>query len=190
MFALLVWCLLSCYAGWLGERGLLAFGIGYALEQAGATVGYLLGSYLVMPAALQGAASITGCLVGAMIVLVLAMAIFPPHALNELIVVLPDKDETPMVNATQAGAWEEASMRVAQEAGLTAREREVMLLLARGRGGDHIAATLGVSVSTIYTHTHNIYHKLDVHSREELMRRVDAAAAPQPADVSYHAPAR
>ncbi len=175
LFALLVWCLLSCTAGRFGGSAPAAFGIGYALEQVGAVGGYLLGAHLMALDTLQDAAAVTGCLVAAMVVLALAMMVFPPHALNELVLALPKEDEEPTLGVQRTDAWDAASVRVAQKAGLTAREREVMVLLARGRGGDYVAESLGVSVSTVYTHTHNIYHKLDVHSREELMQRVDSA---------------
>ena len=38
---------------------------------------------------------------------------------------------------------------------------------------------MGVKVNTVRTHTHNVYVKLDVHSREELMRLVDDEVAGQ-----------
>ncbi len=40
---------------------------------------------------------------------------------------------------------------------------------------------MSVKVNTVRTHTHNVYVKLDVHSREELMRMVDDAVAAQAA---------
>lgn len=179
LFALLVWCLLSCTAKRFGRAAPLAFGVGYVLEQVGAVAGYLLGAYLTGLDASQGTAAVTGCLVAAMVVLAMAMAVFPPHALKELVLALPSEDTGPAIGAERTDAWDAAATRVAQQAGLTAREREVMALLARGLGGDYVAESLGVSVSTVYTHTHNIHHKLSVHSREELMQRVDRALETQ-----------
>ena len=51
--------------------------------------------------------------------------------------------------------------------------------LAMGYGSDRIADTMQVKVNTVRAHTHNVYVKLDVHSREELMRLVDDAVAKQ-----------
>ncbi len=48
---------------------------------------------------------------------------------------------------------------------LTAREREVLGLLASGLPDRAIAATLCVSYRTVTTHTANIYAKLGVPSR-------------------------
>ncbi len=50
---------------------------------------------------------------------------------------------------------------------LTAREREVLELLAKGSLYKEIAATLGVTIDTVRTHLRNIYEKLHVHSRTE-----------------------
>lgn len=47
---------------------------------------------------------------------------------------------------------------------LTAREREVLTLLARGCAKKQIAADLGVSYHTVDMHTRGIYRKLQVHN--------------------------
>jgi DNA-binding CsgD family transcriptional regulator len=57
---------------------------------------------------------------------------------------------------------------------LTKREREVLDYLARGRSLAWIERALQVSYSTVNTHVANIYHKLDVHSRQELLDLVEA----------------
>ena len=53
---------------------------------------------------------------------------------------------------------------------LTAREREVALLAARGLASKEIAARLVVSARTVDNHLHNAYAKLGVSSRTELAR--------------------
>ena len=65
---------------------------------------------------------------------------------------------------------------LAREAGLSAREAEVLVELARGRTLASIAATFVVSENTIKAHTKAIYRKLEVHTREELLGRVEAFA--------------
>jgi DNA-binding CsgD family transcriptional regulator len=47
---------------------------------------------------------------------------------------------------------------------LTAREAEVLRLLARGRTYAQAAAELGVSAHTLATHVKNAYRKLAVHN--------------------------
>jgi two-component system, NarL family, response regulator NreC len=53
---------------------------------------------------------------------------------------------------------------------LTAREREVMLLLVEGYSNNEIAEKLVLSASTIHTHRGNIMKKLNLSSRHELMQ--------------------
>lgn len=52
--------------------------------------------------------------------------------------------------------------------GLSARETEVMELIARGRSVASIAEELFISENTVRTHSKHIYTKLDIHSRQEL----------------------
>ena len=62
---------------------------------------------------------------------------------------------------------------VAEQYGLSRRQREVLELLARGRNADYITEKLVISPHTAKAHTYNIYLKLDVHSRQELMDLVE-----------------
>jgi DNA-binding CsgD family transcriptional regulator len=52
---------------------------------------------------------------------------------------------------------------------LSAREREVMRLLAENQSNKQIAVTLGISVRTVETHRRRIMEKLDLHSVGELI---------------------
>ena len=54
---------------------------------------------------------------------------------------------------------------------LTKREKEVLLLLSRGKFYKEIASDLFVSVETIKSHCHNIYEKLHVSSRTEALNK-------------------
>ncbi len=54
---------------------------------------------------------------------------------------------------------------------LTARELDVLRLLADGLGDRDIAAALTISRRTVETHVSNILHKLDVRNRAEAARR-------------------
>lgn len=52
---------------------------------------------------------------------------------------------------------------------LTAREREVLTLIAHGLTNSEIAERLTLSVNTVKTHRRNIYQKLDIHNRAALI---------------------
>ena len=50
---------------------------------------------------------------------------------------------------------------------LTAREKEILGLIAVGRGNREIAASLGIEEKTVKNHINNIYSKLQIKSRYE-----------------------
>jgi DNA-binding NarL/FixJ family response regulator len=53
---------------------------------------------------------------------------------------------------------------------LSAREREIVQLLAEGKSSKEVAVALGISVKTAETHRANIMRKLEMHSVSELIR--------------------
>ena len=57
---------------------------------------------------------------------------------------------------------------------LSARELEVLRLLAAGRSNAEMAAELFVEQSTVKTHLIHLYRKLEVHSRTQAVARARA----------------
>lgn len=64
---------------------------------------------------------------------------------------------------------EEAAGAIAKPR-LTAREKEIVQLLAEARSAKEVAARLGVSVKTVEAHRSNVMRKLNLHSVAELVR--------------------
>jgi len=54
--------------------------------------------------------------------------------------------------------------------GITAREQEVLGMLAAGKSNDDIAAVLSISKHTVARHRENLMRKLGLHSRSELVK--------------------
>lgn len=63
---------------------------------------------------------------------------------------------------------------IAQEYGLTTREKEVFSYLAQGFPRKFICEKLVVADGTVKAHTRNIYQKLDIHSRQDAMKLVES----------------
>jgi DNA-binding CsgD family transcriptional regulator len=61
--------------------------------------------------------------------------------------------------------------RALQEADLSARELEVLQLIAKGLSNQEIAATLYVSVNTVKTHIANLFYKLEVKRRTQAVEK-------------------
>ena len=66
-------------------------------------------------------------------------------------------------------AFDNACATIATSYNLTEREAEVMRLICKGHTKKRIAEVLCVSEDTIRYHSKNLYQKLDVHSRQELL---------------------
>jgi len=85
-----------------------------------------------------------------------------------------------------AGGAAGPSLAAATPLGLTAREFEVLRLVADGRSNPEIAARLFISAKTASVHVSNILAKVGVASRGEAaaeahrLRLFDAAGAPRP----------
>ena len=89
-----------------------------------------------------------------------------PTALGD--VPAPDASDALLGEASLEARCDE----LAHTYGLTAREREVLGFLAHGHNGVYIGEELVISPNTVRTHIHNIYRKLDVTSREDILRIV------------------
>lgn len=66
-------------------------------------------------------------------------------------------------------AFERRCAEVAESAGLSSREEEIMALLSRGKSVNSIAEELVISVNTVRTHNKNLYRKLGVHTKGDLL---------------------
>ncbi len=67
------------------------------------------------------------------------------------------------------GAWGTGEGLPARRRGLTAREREVLKLLAEGSTVRSAAHVLGLSVKTVDAHKFNLMRKLGIHNKAELV---------------------
>jgi DNA-binding CsgD family transcriptional regulator len=82
----------------------------------------------------------------------------------------PDGGEAPVLNSAGNGAWEPH--------GLSAREAEVMSLIADGQTNGEIAARLFLAEKTVKNHVRRIYSKLGVGSRPAAIAYWRQAAGP------------
>ena len=87
----------------------------------------------------------------------------------------PSEPEATETNRNRPGKFYLQCEVVAKTYGLSARQREVLGMLARGRNADYITEKLIISAHTAKAHIYNIYQKTGVHSRQELMDLVESA---------------
>jgi DNA-binding CsgD family transcriptional regulator len=73
------------------------------------------------------------------------------------------------VSHDHPGIWKRKCEAVADAYGLSSRQREVLFFLAKGRNAEYITQALVISLHTAKAHIYNIYQKMGVHSRQELI---------------------
>lgn len=73
--------------------------------------------------------------------------------------------------------WKRTCSEIAKLYKLSARETEVFMLIAKGRNAEYIQQELVISTHTAKTHIANIYHKLGVHSSQEMLSLIESFKA-------------
>lgn len=85
----------------------------------------------------------------------------------------PAEAETTRHDATPAYSYNQRVNEIAESFGLSKREREILGLVGKGYNSPYIAATLVISENTTRTHLKNIYRKLSVGNRMEVVELVN-----------------
>lgn len=166
LVSLLVWILLAKIAGRYQLSSLFVFGIGWGMNITGALAGTFGGALLssffeLTPRILSIMTLVCVCL------LFLAFSfIFDEQSLTKLTGSVNDKK-------SEHRPFHERCEELAHLYGLTKREKEVMILLAKGRSNPRIQEELNITSGTINTHMNHLYKKLDVHDRQELIDLID-----------------
>lgn len=81
---------------------------------------------------------------------------------------------------TTATIIDEVSQRssvLAKQHQLTAREAEILVLMAKGRDVPSIAKMLFISENTVRSHSKGVYRKLDVHNKQELLDLLETVSS-------------
>lgn len=154
------------------------FGLGYSAVLFGSLIGYLIGGN-VAPLLVEENLSSTPFLIAAYALILLALLVSPPKQLDRLMLPVSHEDVIDMAKRKAGSLDAEDRMRVrtrsvSQTYGLTEREQEVLMLLARGHGRKYVADHLQVSLNTVRSHSRNIYAKLGIHSHSELMTLLES----------------
>lgn len=107
--------------------------------------------------------------------IVIVLAFFLPDRSPDAESLLDDLDEQVPKNARLHAkrSADQACDALAAQYDISPREADVLRLLCVGRSRPYIAETLFLSENTVRSHTRNIYQKMQVHSRQELLDLVN-----------------
>ena len=191
VFEFVLWCILAFVVYQRRISAVLVFGFGYGAFMVGSGAGWIAGVD-VFSILLGEQGSIFLFAVLAVAVLACAFLLFSEKEFDRLFrtegdgeATLDDLlgDELSLVGRyghedpppERKGRFGKAIEELSHRAGLSRREMDVFRCLAMGYDATATAKRLQVSWNTVRTHTRNVYAKLGVHSRQELIDLVDEA---------------
>ena len=186
LFEFVVWCILSFMTYQKRISAVLVFGYGYGGFAFGSTLGWIVGVFC-LPGVASSSAELVVYMCMAGLVLVSVFVLFSERDFDRLFSPLDDEESLEsLLSCADAGSGcDECSMKerkgrfsqtideLAAEYRLTPRETDVLRNLAMGYSSEAIADRLQVSWNTVRSHTRNVYTKVNVHSRQDLMALVD-----------------
>ena len=189
---LVVWAIVVRVSYRSGASVIRVFGFGYAAAALGSDLGFICGDGLYqagMPSSDMTTISFV------MVIACVAVAFFLLRKDDMESMMVPRFDESeadePQASgdATTAATHADASLlskdgtakpmfryrceHLATRYGLSARESEVLYLMAKGNDARAISDELFISFNTARTHIRNIYGKMDVHNRHEFFKVVN-----------------
>ena len=165
LLLLVVWTMLTQVVNAYRLAPVRTFGLGLGLSYLGWVAGDMLGN--VLSPQLRASYHIESLL--ALICACLVMLAFFLIAHDRSVTEVAGDDE-------HQGAPRRFMLRcehVAQTYGLTKKEAEVMVLVAKGRTAQRVQEIMGISAGTVNTHLSHIYRKLGVHSKQEMLDKLE-----------------
>ncbi|WP_172623326.1 response regulator transcription factor [Arabiibacter massiliensis] len=176
LFDILIWVLIVETLDALPAFAGKGFGAAVASKNGGCLVGSFM-SQAAVNAAASGNPSSPVVFISLLVLLLMVTLLW---ILSErMSYAIPSKSQLPEAYPpnTSEGRREDslhrAAMAIASEKGLTSRETEVFLLMARGKNRAAIAKELGISKNTVHTHIIHIYQKTGITEQQELISLIE-----------------
>lgn len=167
VFDIVIWVYFSRVA----HKGVCSGGVAIGINRGFVQAGVVLGNFLVIGTIWlveRGYLTLTtiAFLLSAVATTVVLAVVGHTDKFERIMALEPQTSSGSETPAVDYGA---ICDKLGEEHALTAREKEVLGYLARGRSLPYIRDALVLSKNTVNTHVKNLYKKLDVHSRQELL---------------------
>lgn len=144
------------------------FGIGIGANVAGVLLGKFIGAAPIFANSAR-ASTLLG-----MTIVCFAMLLMPPLH-RQLSLVIRKNTFLVSLSSLPPEQQQETVARIGAGTDLSERESEIAMLLLKGYPYKLIASRLYISESTVKSHVQNIYGKLGIHSRTELIEQFSAS---------------
>ncbi len=169
---MLIWIALCDITQRLGIAAIRSFAALYGAMQVAILVAKPLGAAL---AQLLGKASGLPLIVSCAVFVTVVLAMFLLRDGKAFRANKPSGDNPvfPRKNSAENRSAEGLLQGIAGKYGLSPRETDVFVMLARGRSLPVIKKELGIATGTAQTHVRHIYEKLGIHTRQELLDLVE-----------------
>lgn len=168
-FDILTWILVARTVQVFGFSPLRYFGFLTAAKNLGYAFGLVFASVALGALDAQVIQIATFVPILLLALIVCFFWLFPERTIDNLFNTLPSSGSALSYEATM----EENARALAKKRGLTPRETEVLMLMAKGRNLSVIMAKLHISKGTAHTHMTHVYQKLGVHGQQELIGLVE-----------------
>ena len=186
IFILVVWCLLVELAGRTNLGAVRVFGFGRGASALATTIGWALATYAHNAFPDPTSVYTVFFLIMAFMLLAAMMLVLNERTVSEALAktmaietgAQVEEKENPIVQSSEetVDPWARACREIADAHKLTAREAEVYALLSRGRSISYIADELVITPNTVKGYTKNVYAKVGIHSRQELIDLTEVRA--------------
>lgn len=155
--------LLIMYFGVLGMKGYVPIGIAFGFSGAFIRLGIATGNTLALIYEANPSFTLVATTPTAIIFVCILSAIIIPLVRQEYNITKL------MAPPATESLQEQRIKELAKEFSLSARETEIVMLIARGFTTDNVAKKLVISPYTVNTHIRHVYEKIGIHKRSELI---------------------
>lgn len=170
-FEILSWYILAALGTRNKSGAITVFSWGFALNSLGVVIGANLGRLTNIHYGI--ASELAPFMIALAILLFVAYVVVVMHGFSFAKTIESVQPDQPPITHTDIEALENRCAEIGIQYGLTARENEVFLLLARGRNGRFVQEELVVSYNTVKAHVKHIYAKIGIHTQQELIDLVE-----------------
>lgn len=162
-FGMLMWVIVASVCGRYGQLRIRTFAFVRGAWAVGPLLGLLLGRFVLHAAGISLATVFPVMLAALAALLVASSYAFSESDLARAMDLIPLERKQRFRSKCQ---------KACARYGLTEREGEVMVMLAKGRNLPYVQEHLCLSRSTASTRRQHIYQKMDIHSQQELINLV------------------